>query len=85
MAARLARPSGLIALGALLVSFLGSRAACEEPAPKAPAAKAPASKEPAGKAKEVAEGVRWRRTYAEALREARLRNVPVLVTRHKDT
>jgi hypothetical protein len=28
--------------------------------------------------------VRWRRTYADALLEARLRNVPVFVTRHKD-
>lgn len=35
-------------------------------------------------AKEASETVRWRRTYAEALREARLRNVPVLVSRHKD-
>jgi hypothetical protein len=26
----------------------------------------------------------WRRTYGEALREARIRGVPVLVTRHKD-
>jgi len=26
----------------------------------------------------------WRRTYAEALLEARVRNVPVLVTRQKD-
>jgi hypothetical protein len=34
--------------------------------------------------KEVAESPRWRRTYGEALREARLRNVPVLVSRHKD-
>lgn len=29
-------------------------------------------------------GLRWRRTYREALLEARLRNVPVLVTRQKD-
>ena len=39
-------------------------------------------------AKDLKPGVdvlRWRRTYGEALREARLRNVPVLVTRHKDT
>jgi hypothetical protein len=34
--------------------------------------------------KEAAEAVRWRRTYAEALWESRLRNVPVLVSRHKD-
>ena len=26
----------------------------------------------------------YRRTYAEALLESRIRNVPVLVTRHKD-
>lgn len=40
---------------------------------------------PGAAAKEPAESIRWRRTYGEALREARLRNVPVLVTRHKDT
>jgi hypothetical protein len=36
-------------------------------------------------AKDAEESVRWRRTYGEALLEARLRNLPVLVTRHKDT
>ena len=36
-------------------------------------------------AKETDTTVRWRHTYGEALLEARLRNVPVLVTRHKDT
>lgn len=39
-------------------------------------------KEP--EAAKAEESVRWRRTYADALLEARLRNVPVLVTRHKD-
>ena len=36
-------------------------------------------------AKEADEVIRWRHTYGEALLEARLRNVPVLVSRHKDT
>jgi len=36
-------------------------------------------------AKDADEVVRWRHTYSEALLEARLRNVPVLVSRHKDT
>ncbi len=36
-------------------------------------------------AKDPEESVRWRRTYGDALIEARLRNLPVLVTRHKDT
>ena len=36
-------------------------------------------------AKEPVEVLRWRPTYSKALREARLRNVPVLITRHKDT
>lgn len=35
-------------------------------------------------AKEAPDVLRWRHTYAEALREARLRNVPVWITRHKD-
>lgn len=35
-------------------------------------------------AKEEPAGLSWRRTYGEALLEARLRNVPVLVTRQKD-
>lgn len=35
-------------------------------------------------AKEDPDVLRWRHTYAEALLEARLRNVPVLVSRHKD-
>ena len=35
-------------------------------------------------AKEDPDVLRWRRTYAEALLEARLRNVPVWVSRHKD-
>lgn len=36
-------------------------------------------------AKDAEEVLRWRHTYSEALLEARLRNVPVLVSRHKDT
>jgi hypothetical protein len=35
-------------------------------------------------AKDEPKGLSWRRTYGEALLEARLRNVPVLVTRQKD-
>jgi hypothetical protein len=35
-------------------------------------------------AKEETDTPRWRRTYADALLEARLRNAPVLVSRHKD-
>jgi hypothetical protein len=35
-------------------------------------------------AKEDPDVLRWRPTYAGALLEARLRNVPVLVSRHKD-
>lgn len=35
-------------------------------------------------AKEPSDVPRWRRAYAEALLEARLRNVPVWVSRHKD-
>ncbi len=31
-----------------------------------------------------AEHLHWRRTYGEALLEARIRNIPVFVTRHKD-
>lgn len=30
------------------------------------------------------EHLRWQRTYEDALFEARIRNVPVFVTRHKD-
>jgi hypothetical protein len=33
---------------------------------------------------EKGEGLRWKRTYADALLEARVRNLPVLVTRQKD-
>jgi hypothetical protein len=39
-------------------------------------------KEP--EAAKASENVRWRRTYTDALLEARLRNLPILVTRHKD-
>ena len=39
---------------------------------------------PGATAKGPDESVRWRHTYSEALLEARLRNVPVLVSRHKD-
>lgn len=35
-------------------------------------------------AKDEKPGLRWRRSYGEALLEARLRNVPVFVTRQKD-
>jgi hypothetical protein len=35
-------------------------------------------------AKDEPATLRWRRTYGEALLEARLRNVPVLITRQKD-
>jgi hypothetical protein len=31
-----------------------------------------------------AEHLPWRASYAQALREARVRNLPVWVTRHKD-
>ncbi len=42
------------------------------------------SADPPAKAAPAPAHVRWRRSYGAALLEARLRNVPVLVTRHKD-
>lgn len=39
---------------------------------------------PAGAGEDPAPHLRYRKTYAEALLESRIRNVPVLVTRHKD-
>ena len=33
---------------------------------------------------EQVDHLRYRKTYADALLESRIRNVPVLVTRHKD-
>lgn len=56
------------ALGVALAAVLAGGFAAAAPAP----------------AKEPPRSVRWRRTYGLALLEARLRNVPVLVTRHKD-
>jgi hypothetical protein len=38
----------------------------------------------AGAARAEDDVLRYRRSYGEALREARVRNVPVLVSRHKD-
>jgi hypothetical protein len=38
----------------------------------------------AGETKPPKDVVHWRRTYGEALLEARIRNVPVFLTRHKD-
>ena len=34
--------------------------------------------------KDAAPTLDWRRTYGDALMEARIRNLPVFVTRHKD-
>ncbi len=44
----------------------------------------PAAAKDAKDAKSDGDHLRWRRTYREALLEARIRNLPVLVTRHKD-
>ena len=66
-----------ISLAVALVLGLGSAFAALAPAPPA------FGKDPAPE-KAAEASIRWRRTYGEALREARLRNVPVLVSRHKD-
>ena len=67
----------LAALGGLAGA---SRAADDE----TPAGKAPAAKAPAAKARDPDDHLDFKKTYAAALLEARIRNVPVFVSRHKD-
>lgn len=81
---------GAAAIGLALAAAFVASARAEDP-PRSPEAQGLDAAEYAARLearRELAEAAqnhaRYARTYGEALWEARLRNLPVLVTRHKD-
>ena len=74
----------LLASAALFVAAAGDLHAGDDPTPgqgAKPGKKTASSKKAE---KRGTEHLDFKRTYAQALREARIRNLPVFVSRHKD-